>query len=99
MLYAYEQSLLCLAYHPDFWHEASSYLYKKSKQLGESNKEKNSEENQLKLKEITENAAGNLYERSLKSFMKDNMLIHFAYADFEEVIYFYWGVAFYHIFR
>ena len=33
-----------------------------------------------------ENAAGNLYERSLKTFMKDNMLIYCAYADFEEVI-------------
>ena len=81
--------MLCLAYHPDFWYEASSYLHKKSKEIGEANREKIPEESQLKLKEITENAAGNLYERSLKSFMKDNMLIHFAYADFEEVCFFH----------
>ena len=47
----------------------------------------NLDENQSKLVEITENAAGNLYQRSLKTFMKDNMLIHFAYADFEEVTF------------
>ena len=81
-------AILCLAYHPDFWYEASSYLYKKSKQIGESNKEINLDENQSKLVEITENAAGNLYQRSLKTFMKDNMLIHFAYADFEEVTFY-----------
>ena len=71
-MYAYEQSFLCLAYHCDFWHEAASYLYNQSK-LG------------IEGYDEIQNAAGNLYERAVNTFMKNNVLIHLSYADFEEV--------------
>ena len=70
-MYAYEQSFLCLAYHCDFWHEAASYLFDQSKLL-EGNHE-------------IQNAANGLYERAINTFMKNNILIHLSYADFEEV--------------
>ena len=34
-MFAYEQCLLCLAYHPDVWIEAASYLEQSSKILTE----------------------------------------------------------------
>ena len=76
---------MCLAYHADFWYEASCYLSNQSKLLGNSNESTNTDETLTRLKEITEIAACKLYERSLETFMKDNMLIYLAYADFEEV--------------
>lgn len=33
--------------------------------------------------------ASNLYERAINGLMSLNMLLYFAYADFEEVIYYY----------
>lgn len=30
--------------------------------------------------------AGSVYERAVTTLMKNNMLVYFAYADFEEVI-------------
>ena len=39
VLYAYEQSFLCLAYHPDFWHEAAYYIFNQSKLLNDENEE------------------------------------------------------------
>lgn len=44
----------------------------------------NSHLSEEEIKEITENAAADLYERAINSFMKSNVLIHLAYADFEE---------------
>ena len=34
-MFAYEQSLLCLGYHPDIWIEAATYLEHSSKILTE----------------------------------------------------------------
>ena len=34
-MFAYEQCLLCLAYHPDIWIEAAAYLEQSSKILTE----------------------------------------------------------------
>lgn len=31
--------------------------------------------------------AGSIYERAVTTLMKNNMLVYFAYADFEEVPY------------
>ncbi|XP_021344341.1 cleavage stimulation factor subunit 3-like, partial [Mizuhopecten yessoensis] len=35
VMFAYEQSLLCLGHHPDIWYEAASYLEESSKILTE----------------------------------------------------------------
>ena len=35
VMFAYEQCLLCLAYHPDIWIEAAAYLEQSSKILTE----------------------------------------------------------------
>lgn len=33
--------------------------------------------------------AGSVYERAVTTLMKNNMLVYFAYADFEEVLHVY----------
>lgn len=79
-MFAYEQSLLCLGHHPDIWYEAASYLEQSSKLLTEKG-----DQNVGKL--FADEAAA-IYERAITSLMKSNMLIYFAYADFEEVSYY-----------
>ncbi|PVD28191.1 hypothetical protein C0Q70_10777 [Pomacea canaliculata] len=76
VMFAYEQSLLCLGHHPDIWYEAASYLEQSSKLLTEKG-----DQNVGKL--FADEAAA-IYERAITSLMKSNMLIYFAYADFEE---------------
>lgn len=76
VLFAYEQALLCMGYHVDLWYEACSYLEQISRffsELGDA---------PLSKKFLDETS--NLYERAIQTYMKSNMLIHFAYADFEE---------------
>jgi len=76
VMFAYEQCLLCLGHHPDIWIEAASYLDQSSKILvekGDANPGK-----------IFADEAAAIYERAINSLMKKNMLIYFAYADFEE---------------
>ncbi|KAK7107878.1 cleavage stimulation factor subunit 3-like [Littorina saxatilis] len=76
VMFAYEQGLLCLGHHPDIWYEAASYLEQSSKLLTEKG-----DQNAGKL--FADEAAA-IYERSTTSLMKSNMLLYFAYADFEE---------------
>ncbi|CAG5134130.1 unnamed protein product [Candidula unifasciata] len=76
VMFAYEQCLLCLGHHPDIWIEAASYLDQSSKILTEKG-----DQNSGKL--FADEAAA-IYERAINSLMKKNMLIYFAYADFEE---------------
>jgi cleavage stimulation factor subunit 3 len=78
-MFAYEQAFLCLAYHPDIWFEAANFLNKESQEYLKVNKETDAK----RLINETEN----LYERAINTFMKDNTLIYFAYADFQEVIF------------
>ena len=35
VMFAYEQSLLCLGHHPDIWYEAATFLQESSKTLQE----------------------------------------------------------------
>lgn len=82
VMFAYEQSFLCLAYHCDIWHEAASYLYEKSKLMTEESMGISTElQNLIKSAEIS---AGELYDRAINTFMANNVLIYLAYADFEE---------------
>ncbi len=84
-MFAYEQSFLCLAYHCDIWHEAACYLLEQSKSCATEASSLEPPGKALYLKELYENAAGDLYERATRTFMKNNALINLAYADFEEV--------------
>lgn len=74
--YAYRQCLLCFGHYPNFWYEYSSYLEEQIKQLND----KESDMSKKLLKEET-----TLFERATKGLMKHNLLIHFAYAEFEEL--------------
>ncbi len=80
VIFAYEQSFLCLAYHCDMWHEAASYLYGQSRVFAAVGGEKAAE-----WRKWTEEEACRLYERAVGSFMKSNALIYLAYAELEEV--------------
>jgi len=73
---AYEQCLLCLGYHTDLWYEACAYLEQISRQY--------SEKGDAHLSKRFLDEASTLYERAIQTYMRSNMLIHFAYADFEE---------------
>ncbi|XP_064627330.1 cleavage stimulation factor subunit 3-like [Lineus longissimus] len=76
VMFAYEQCLLCLGHHPDIWYEAASYLEQSSKLLTEKG-----DQNAGKL--FAEEASS-MYERAITTLLKENMLLYFAYADFEE---------------
>lgn len=76
VMFAYEQCLLCLAYHPDIWIEAAAYLEQSSKILTEKG-----DQNAGKM--FADEAAA-LFERAITTAMKGNMLLYFSYADFEE---------------
>lgn len=74
--YAYKQYLLCFGHHPNVWHEYATYLEEQIKSLSD----KEVDLKQRLLEELT-----TLFERGIKGLMKYNLLIHFAYADFEEI--------------
>lgn len=74
VVFAYEQCLLCLGHYPDIWFEYASYLESEAKKLGEKGDVS---------KKYQEDAAA-VYERATTTLLKENILLHFAYADFEE---------------
>jgi len=76
VVFAYEQCLLCLGHHPDIWYEYAAYLDENSKLMNEKG-----DVNQFK---ILQDEASVVYERAITTLLKSNMLVHFAYADFEE---------------
>ncbi|CAF2143536.1 unnamed protein product [Rotaria magnacalcarata] len=73
---AYEQCLLCLGFHSDLWYEACAFLEQTSREY--------SDKGDTHLTKRFLDDAAILYERSVQTYMRSNMLIHFAYADFEE---------------
>ncbi|KAK2147874.1 hypothetical protein LSH36_533g01063 [Paralvinella palmiformis] len=76
VMFAYEQCLLCLGHHPDVWIEAAAYLEHSSRILTEKG-----DQNTGKL---FADEASAMYERAVTTLLKNNMLVYFAYADFEE---------------
>ncbi|XP_067946959.1 cleavage stimulation factor subunit 3-like isoform X2 [Watersipora subatra] len=76
VMFAYEQCLLCLGYHPDLWFEAASFLEQSSRLLSEKG-----DQNACKL---FAEEAGNVYERGISGLLKNTLILYFAYADFEE---------------
>uniref|UniRef100_H2YS43 Suppressor of forked domain-containing protein n=1 Tax=Ciona savignyi TaxID=51511 RepID=H2YS43_CIOSA len=92
VMFAYEQCLLCLGHHP-VWYEAAQYLSSTSKLMQEKGDPvvENLKPAAINIcsqdtnsSKILSDEASSLYERAISSLMKSNMLIHFAYADFEE---------------
>ncbi|PRD36893.1 UNVERIFIED_CONTAM: Cleavage stimulation factor subunit 3 [Trichonephila clavipes] len=76
VMFAYEQCLLCLGHHPDIWYEAALFLEQSSKLL--------TEKGDPSAGKLFSEEASDIYERATTSFLRTNMLLHFAYADFEE---------------
>lgn len=76
VMFAYEQCLLCLGHHPDIWIEAASYLDQSSHILIEKGAD-------ITGKAFAEESAG-IYERAITTLLKNNILLFFTYADFEE---------------
>jgi len=64
-----------LGHHPDIWYEAATYLEHASKLLAEKGDQENA-------KKFAEKVA-EMYQRAT-AILKDNLLLHFAYADYEE---------------
>lgn len=71
--FAYEQCLLCLGHYPDVWIEYANYLEDAAKKLAEKSGSQ---------KYLDDAAA--VYQRATTSLLKTNVLVHFAWADFEE---------------
>lgn len=74
--FAYKQCLLCFGHHPNVWLEYANYLEEQMKSLTD----KDADLSKKLLKEETV-----LFERATRGLMKHNLLVHFAYSDFEEI--------------
>jgi cleavage stimulation factor subunit 3 len=72
VLYAYEQCLLCYSHCAEIWYEAALYLQKASETGNTQFKERWAEE------------AAMLYNRATTLSLPNSLLLHFAFADFEE---------------
>ncbi|KAL1140992.1 hypothetical protein AAG570_000918, partial [Ranatra chinensis] len=76
VMFAFEQCLLCLGHHSDIWYEAAQFLDHSSKVLAEKGDVTSSK--------LFNDEAGNMFERATSGVLRNSMLLHFAYADFEE---------------
>uniref|UniRef100_A0A5S6R1X7 Suf domain-containing protein n=1 Tax=Trichuris muris TaxID=70415 RepID=A0A5S6R1X7_TRIMR len=76
VVFAYEQALLCLGFHSDLWYEASLYMQEASRRL--------LEKGDTKFSTHLVNYTTALFERAIGFVWKNNVLLHFAYADYEE---------------
>ncbi|XP_063836626.1 protein suppressor of forked [Ostrinia nubilalis] len=76
VMFAIEQCLLCLAHHPDVWHQAAQFLDHSAKLLTEKG-----DSNAARL--FSDEAAA-VYERATGGPLKHSTLLHFAHADYEE---------------
>ncbi|RWS07998.1 Protein suppressor of forked-like protein [Dinothrombium tinctorium] len=76
VIFAYEQCILCLGHYPDIWYEFAAYLEENARIASEKG-----DINQCKTLQDEVNA---VYERATTTLLKNNVLIHFAFADFEE---------------
>lgn len=76
VMFAYEQCLLCLGHHPNIWYEAAMFLQESSSILAEKGDIDTS-------KQLLDQAS-TLYDRAISSVLQKSMLLHFAFADFEE---------------
>ena len=76
VIFAYEQCLLVMGHHPELWYEAAQYLVRTAREVADAGDMNGG-------KKLGDDAA-DLYRRATSILMKNNPLIHFAYANFEE---------------
>jgi cleavage stimulation factor subunit 3 len=76
VMFAFEQALLCLGHHADFWYESASFLQYSSTIL--------SEKGEVNAMKVFLDEAAAIYDRATTGVLSKNTLLHFAYADFEE---------------
>jgi len=76
VMYAFEQALLTWGHHPDIWYEAAVFLEKHSTLV--------QEKGDTQLAQTWREEVAQLYERATSGLLKNNLLLHFAYADYEE---------------
>jgi cleavage stimulation factor subunit 3 len=76
VVFAYEQCLLCMATHLDFWLEYAAYLDGRSRAVAERG-------DLAAARQLQDDTAA-LFERAIAGSMAASPLLHFAYADFEE---------------
>ena len=76
IVFAYEQALLVLAHHPSMWIEYASFLEDQARAASDKSAESAA-------KRYLDDAAA-VYERATSGLLRANVLLHLAYADFEE---------------
>ncbi|KAI4455289.1 rna cleavage stimulation factor [Holotrichia oblita] len=76
VVFALEQCLLCLGHHPDIWYQAAQFLEYSCKVL--------QEKGDVNASKMFSEEAANMFERATSSLLSKNMLLYFAYADYEE---------------
>ncbi|XP_050315851.1 protein suppressor of forked [Anthonomus grandis grandis] len=76
VIFALEQCLLCLGHHPDIWYQAAQFLEHSSKILAEKG--------DINASKLFSEEAANVFERATSTVLNRNMLLYFAYADYEE---------------
>nr|CAH7728622.1 unnamed protein product [Callosobruchus chinensis] len=76
VVFALEQCLLCLGHHPDIWYQAAQFLEFSCKILAEKG--------DVNASKLFSEEAANMFERATGTLLSKNMLLYFAYADYEE---------------
>ncbi|XP_072378977.1 protein suppressor of forked [Diabrotica undecimpunctata] len=76
VVFALEQCLLCLGHHPDIWYQAAQFLEYSCKILAEKG--------DVNASKLFSEEAANMFERATSTLLSKNMLLYFAYADYEE---------------
>ncbi|CAG9770173.1 unnamed protein product [Ceutorhynchus assimilis] len=76
VIFALEQCLLCMGHHPDIWYQAAQFLELSSKILAEKG--------DINASKLFSEEAAHVFERATSSLLNRNMLLYFAYADYEE---------------
>jgi len=76
VMFAFEQSLLCLGHFPNIWHAAASHLQECARILSEKGDVDNA-------KTISDQIS-TLYEKAISNLHAKNLILYLAFADFEE---------------
>ena len=112
VLYAYEQCLLCYSHCAEIWYEAALYLQKASEtgvsgfifssKLMSSLRATVCDINTLfqntQFKERWAEEAAMLYNRATTLSLPNSLLLHFAFADFEEVYIYMYVYIYVHVY-
>lgn len=87
VMYAYEQWLLAMPKHPDIWVEYAAYLQEQSARMADKSSSSSSSSSDVGAwSRVYAQEAVQVFERAI-AVCSSCTLVHFAYADFEEVCY------------